>query len=300
MRLRTSVLIAGALGVVMLVVGLVAQSNRLEQYAHPSTDVQTSIVVVSPELLAVDSQARFAVESTNGAHAYAARPVDVVAWVGASSVTYVTDIGSWESLTTRTAERVQPPASELTPSPGTPVTPVPSVSPSSLPTPSPTTSPTPSPSPTPGSVDDDIETWDTSSDLWRQQWSGHPRLSILAGDVTPGLSLIYVSADGSPLSSIEMRLERPTRDEWIGPVTLWGLVLTFMGALTLIYLLLVSSPLQAVAERVRDRVAGSAIAAAPVRWMGAVRDRVAHFRDRRHHRRATMVEIVIDETGEQA
>lgn len=290
MKVRTSVLAAGAVGVVALVVGLVANSNRLDPVATASAQIDSAIVVVGPQMLAIDPEARFSASASGSVHAYAAREADVQAWLGTTDATYVTSVLTWDELETRRVEQVQ---ASPTPSPS------PSASPSATP------SPTPSPSPTgeaegtePAAGDDQPEVWDTSSDMWRQTWTGHERVSIEAQAVEPGLVVMFVSADGTPLTGVDMRLDRPTNDAWITPVTFAGLVLTIVGLLTLATLAVSASWLRDARTRV---VAvpwlGTALTGTR-RWVSAsgarVRQARAALAERTSRQRGATVDITVE------
>lgn len=226
-------LVAGALGIVVLIVGLVAQAQRPEDTVEAVAQVDTAVVVVPADMIAfaLESEGRIAVEGADTLQAFTARPADLDAWLDDKESTYVTGLPTWEELTTDVAEPAPEPS----------------------PTASPSASAEPSPEPTASASaepegDEFEQLLDTSDDLWRDDWTGHGRVSIGAAQVPVGLDLVVVSADGSPLTSAELRLERDINDAWVMPLIVWGAILTAIGLVAVLLLLIDVRPLQARGE----------------------------------------------------
>ncbi|WP_084124010.1 hypothetical protein [Demequina sp. NBRC 110054] len=274
MRLRTTALIAGLLGVVALVVGLVAQSQRPESTVTVPATVDTAAVIVPADMLAFAEGGRYAVDGEGTLLAFSALPVDLEAWASDKVVTYVEGMPTWDGLTATVAD----------------MSPAPSASPSAS-------------EESDGDAKDDEATEDEktdekatdkdttddaatadeaadgdaanaddeaadaspsassaadepqyesllqgSTDLWRDSWTGTDRLSVGAADVEVGLDLVFVSEDGSPLTSVDLKLSREVNDAWITPLIVWGGILTGVGFLALLLLVFDVRPVQARAE----------------------------------------------------
>ena len=224
-------LVAGALGIVVLIVGLVAQAQRPEDTVEAVAQVDTAVVVVPADMVAfaLASDGRVAVEGAGTLEAFTARPSDLDAWLDDKESTYLTGLPTWEELTTDVAAAAPEP------------------SPTASPTPS--AEPSPEPSTSPEAEGEQFDPLlDTSDDLWRDNWTGHGRVSVGAAQVPVGLDLVVVSADGSPLTSAELRLERDINDAWVMPLIVWGAILTAVGLVAVLLLLIDVRPLQARGE----------------------------------------------------
>ena len=233
MTLRTTAVIAGAIGLLMLIAGLIAQGARPSDAVVTESSLDTPVVVLGPEVLALPEAQRIAVTSTQGVEAHTARPVDAEAWLVHFSSTYVTGYTSWEELSTRTASRIDVAT----------VSPSPSASPEA--TPAPTTEPTAAASPDATDAVPDEETYDYGSgDLWRQNWAGIGRVSVARAAVSPGEYLVVNSADGGNLDSIEISAKREVNDGWISPLIWIGLALAVLGVIAVLSAIVDVRPLQ--------------------------------------------------------
>ncbi|WP_291377502.1 hypothetical protein [Demequina sp.] len=240
MTLRTTAIIAGALGLLMMIAGLIAQGMRPEHSVVTQATLDTPVVVLAPEVLALPELQRLAVTADGGVEAHAGRPVDAVAWLGEHSATYITGYESWDILTTRTASRIT--ADVESPSPSASAEPTASAEPSP--------SASPSPSPDEAGADAPEEVYDYGSgDLWRQNWAGVDRVSVAVSAVPPGEYFVVNSVDGSNLGAIEISAERQVNDAWISPLTWIGAALTALGLLAVLSALVDLRPLQ---ERVES------------------------------------------------
>jgi len=237
--LRTTAIIAGALGLLMLIAGLIAQAARPEHAVVTQATLGTPVVVLGPEVLALPELRRLAVTSDGGVEAHTARPVDAQAWLGDYSATFITGYTSWEELTTRTASRIAPESPAASASPSAEGTAAAESSPSP--------SPTPSPSPAAESAADDVEeeAFDYGSDdLWRQNWAGVGRVSVALPAVSPGEYFVVHSVDGSDLGAIEISAERQVNDAWISPLIWIGIALAVLGVLAVLSAIIDVRPLQ--------------------------------------------------------
>lgn len=240
MSLRTTALVAGVIGVLLLAVGLVANAQRPPRDVMPTAAVDTGIVVIEPEMIAFAGEDRIGFSGEGDLVALTARPADAHAWLEGRDAIEVTGLPDWESLSTAPVEIEQP---EPTASPS------PSASPSETEA---SPSPSPSPSASAGAGDEEAEQVDvlaqTSQDHWRDERRGRDRLSVLASDIPPGETLVVVSRDGSPLSSVDMAVTRDVQDGWITPLIWWGAFLTLAGVIALILRFIDLRPAQAKGE----------------------------------------------------
>lgn len=223
MSLRTTALVAGVIGVLLLAAGLIAESQRPPSDVTAVANVDTAVVVYEPEMIAFAGDFRIGVSGDGAIVAVSARPVDAEAWLADRRATVVTGLPAWETLSTEGIE---------------PAAPSPSPSPSASDEPAAAT-PTPSPSASAGAEDGAEEEQidilaETSQDHWRADWRGQGRLSIQASDVPPGETLVVVSEDGSPLTRTDLAVTRNVDDGWITPLIWWGGFLTAVGFVGLI------------------------------------------------------------------
>ncbi|MCB2413992.1 hypothetical protein LGT39_14165 [Demequina sp. TTPB684] len=244
MTLRTTAIIAGALGLLMLIAGLIAQAVRPEQAVVTQATLGTPVVVLGPEVLALPGLQRLAVTSDGAIEAHTARPVDAQAWLGDHSATFVTGYASWDEFTTRTASRIVPES----PSP----TPTASADAEAAASPSPTPTPSPEATPVPEDAADDADevVFDYGSgDVWRQNWAGEGRVSVALSAVAPGESFVVTSVDGSDLATLEVSALREVNDAWISPLIWIGAALAALGVLAVLSAIIDVRPLQ---ERVES------------------------------------------------
>ncbi|MFV0632499.1 hypothetical protein [Demequina sp.] len=234
MSLRTTALVAGAIGVLLLAVGLIADAQRPPREVQPDATVDTAVVVYEPEMIAFAGDNRLGFSGDGAIVGLTARPADAEAWLAAYDVTYVTGLPDWERLSTDTAQ------------PQPTVSPSPSTSPSAS---EPATEPSPTVSP---SAEAEQPTVDLlaqgSQDHWREEFRGSKRLSIVASDVPEGEVLVVVSRDGTPLTSVDMTQTRDVQDGWITPLIWWGAFLTVVGIIALILRFIDLRPAQAKGE----------------------------------------------------
>ncbi|MFN3865944.1 MAG: hypothetical protein ACK4MD_04430 [Demequina sp.] len=235
MSVRTTALVAGVIGVLLLAAGLIAESQRPPRDVIASANITTAVVVYEPEMVAFAGESRIGVSGDGAIVALTARPADAEAWLASQAATRVSGLPSWETLSTESLEPVEPTA-----------------------TPSPSASPSPaveaSPSPSPSAQDDESEpepvdiVATTSQDHWRADWRGTDRLSIKASQVPPGETLVIVSEDGSPLSGTDLALTRDVDDGWITPLIWWGAFLVAVGVIALLLRFVDLRPVQARGE----------------------------------------------------
>ncbi|WP_084038194.1 hypothetical protein [Demequina sp. NBRC 110053] len=241
MSLRTTALVAGVIGVLLLAAGLIADAQRPPRDVTPTAAVSTAVVAYEPEMIAFAADNRIGFSGEGEIVALTARPSDAQAWLSQHDATYVTGVPDWDTLATDVAEP------EPSPSP----------SGSASPTPSPS-DPEPSPSPSPSASAAPAEEVDLlaegSQDHWRQDWRGTGRLSIVASDVPAGEVLVVVSRDSTPLTDVDLSLTRDVQDGWITPLIWWGAFLTVVGVIALILRFVDLRPAQAKGEKwIADR-----------------------------------------------
>jgi hypothetical protein len=242
--LRTTAIIAGVLGLLMLIAGLVANGARPDPKVVTKAPVNTPVVVVGPEVIALQGLDQIAVNATGGIEAHTARAADAASWLKRHSATYVSGYASWDALATRIESRVVPPS----PSPSASASP--SASPSASAKPSPSASPSPAPTASAAAKPGDTKMNADygSTDDWRSSWSGVNRVSLAAGSVAPGEVLVVYTADGSNLGSVEFSAVRQVNDGWINPLIWIGGVLALLGAVAALSGLVDTRPIQERAE----------------------------------------------------
>jgi len=260
--LRTTAVIAGAIGLLMLIAGLIAQAISPAHDVVTEVNLDTPVVVLGPEVLALPEVQRLAVNADGGVEAHTARPVDAEAWLASHSATYITGYATWDELTTRTASRIV--ADTATPSP--------SATPEASPEASPAAEPSPSPSPEAADTAPAEESFDYGSgDLWRHNWAGMGRVSIAFGAVSPGEYLVVNSLDGSNLGAVEISANRQVNDAWISPLIWIGIALAVLGVFAVLSAIIDVRPLQ---ERVESwTTKRSRIAAGEAPKSGSRRER---------------------------
>jgi hypothetical protein len=234
--LRTTAIIAGVLGLLMLIAGLVANDARPDREVVTTASLKTPVVVIGPEVIALQGLDRIAVNAKGGIEAHTARAVDAASWLKRHSATHVTGYAGWDGLATRTEIRM------IAPSPS----PSPSASPAPTPTPSPSPSPTDSATAQPGDTTASADYG--STDDWRSSWRGFNRVSLAVGAVPPGEVLVAYAADGSNLDSVEFTAARQVNDGWINPLIWIGAVLAVLGAVAVLSGLIDTRPAQERAE----------------------------------------------------
>ncbi|NTV38559.1 MAG: hypothetical protein HGA51_01175 [Demequinaceae bacterium] len=245
MTLRTTAIIAGALGLLMLIAGLLANNARPDREVLTTASLETPVVVVGPEIIALQGLDRISVDAKGGIEAHTARPADASGWLKQYSATYVTGYAGWDALATRMESRVV------------------LESPSPSPSPSPSGAPTsPSPVPTDAATTDQgdaaVSADYGSADDWRSSWRGVNRVSLAVGAIAPGEYLVVYAADGSNLKNVQFSAVRQINDGWIDPLMWIGAMLAVLGAVAALSGLVDTRPVQARAEgwlRGRSRIA---------------------------------------------
>ncbi|WP_152650489.1 hypothetical protein [Demequina aurantiaca] len=262
MSLRTTGLIAGVIGVILLIVGFVADSVRPPEDVVAHADVSTSVVVVQSDFLTISPEGTLSIEGDGDIVAYTARPADAEAWLAEVDYTEVNSLPDWEALGTRDVAVPSPTpspepsssasasasaaaeddAKEESPSPS----PSPEEKESSSASPSPSASPEPAIVPT--EADPFIATEGRSTDLWRNSFIATNRLDIAVDSVPTGLTLVVMTEDGSALTGTDLSLTRVVNDDWITPLLWWGAVLVVVGLIALVVLFIDLRPAQARGE----------------------------------------------------
>ena len=238
MTLRTTAVIAGALGLLMLIAGLIAQAATPAHAVVTEATLDTPVVVLGPEVLALPELQRLAVTADGGVEAHTARPLDAEAWLVRYSATYITGYATWDEFTTRTASRIV--ADTATPSP----------SPAATAEATPAAEASPSPSPEATETAPTEESFDYGSgDLWRDNWAGEGRVSIALAAMSPGEYLVVNSTDGSNLGTLEISADRQVNDAWISPLIWIGVALAVLGLIAVLSAIIDVRPLQ---ERVES------------------------------------------------
>lgn len=243
MSLRTTGLIAGVIGVILLIVGFIANSVRPPEAVVAYAEVDTPVVVYDPDFVTISPDGQIAVEGSGEIVAYTARPVDAEAWLDEASYSLVTGLPDWETLSTRSVERV---VASPSPSPSPSASASPSASPS--PSPSASASPSASPSASAAPAGEFIAADGRSSDLWRDVWTGTDRVDIPVASIPTGLTLVVMSADNSALTGTELSLTRTINDDWIAPLLWWGAALLLAGLIALVVLFIDLRPAQSRSE----------------------------------------------------
>lgn len=286
MTLRTTAVIAGALGLLMLIAGLIAQEVRPPHAVVTESTLDTPVVVLPPEVLALPELRRIAVNVDGGVEAHTARPVDAQAWLIDHSSTYITGYLSWEELNTRTASRIDPQTASPSPSAEAATTEATATAEATA-----TTDASPSPSPEETDAADASEPFDYGSgDLWRNDWTGAGRVSLAVNAIGPGEYLIVNSLDGEALGSIEISAERQVNDAWISPLIWIGLALAVLGVVAVLSAIVDIRPVQ---ERIESWT---------TKWSRVATDDDPKPGSRRERRLAgsTLPEVDLDQKGDES
>lgn len=239
MSVRTTALIAGVIGVLLLAAGLIADAQRPPREVSAEATLTTSVLVYSPEMIAFAADSTIGVEGDGDLVAATARPVDADAWLAQHEATEVTGLPDWEVLSTEAYEPQT--AATASPSPSASA----SAEPSDEPSEEASAEASPSASASPSAAPEVDLLTDTSTDHWRDQWDGADRLEIVASEVPDGETLVVMSRDGAALASTDVGFEREVNDGWITPLIWWGIVLTVVGVIALILRFVDLRPLQA-------------------------------------------------------
>ena len=173
MTLRTAGLIAGVIGVILLLVAGVAQVVKPASEANPTAKVGASVVVVPPEMIALSPEGVFTFTGSGSLAAHTARTQDVDAWKSSRTAVTVSGLADWENLALATYGPTTSPSPSASPSPGSSTSTAPSPAKSPSPSASPAASasagasPTPSVSPTPLGSQDIFRETDSAADSFK-------------------------------------------------------------------------------------------------------------------------------------
>lgn len=244
MTLRTAGLIAGVLGVILLVVGFVANQVKPAAIGSPSASLDATVLVVPPEVLAISPDAVLTV-STNGAYAtHTARGQDVDAWTEGRGAITLSGIDDWDHLSYESAPLATSPSASPSPSTSASASASASSSPSASPSPSssasasPTASPSPSVGPTPMG----------SQDIWRETAQSDATYTIDTATVPAGLTLVVEGLGDTKVTKASITIPRTIDDDWITQILWWGAGLAALGLIALIALFIDVRPAQTKGE----------------------------------------------------
>jgi hypothetical protein len=240
--LRTAGLIAGVLGVILLVVGFVANQVKPAAIGSPSATLDTAVLVVPPEVLAISPDAVLTV-STSGAYAtHTARTQDAEAWTEGRGAITLSGIDDWEHLSYETAPVSSSPSAS--PSPSSSASPSTSASASSSPSATPSTSPSPSASPSPSVGPTPVG----SQDIWRETAQSDATYTIDTAKVPAGLTLVVEGLGTTKVTKATITIPRTIDDDWITQILWWGAGLAVLGLIALIALFIDVRPAQTKGE----------------------------------------------------
>ncbi|WP_156165199.1 hypothetical protein [Demequina silvatica] len=232
MTLRTTALIAGALGLLLLIGGLIADAMRPAAFGTPSAAVDTPVLIIGPEMVAMAPGGTLTIEGDGEIVAYAGRTADAEEWAASRDATRLTGVPTWDDLSTEAVEAT------ASPEPTASATPASSADASGEPTadasPAAAASATPSASATPDAA---ASSTPEIADIWRDSWEGDGTLTLEADSLPVGLTIVAESADGAPLTGVAMKIDRVVNDGWVTPLKWWGGVLAVVGLIALVSLL---------------------------------------------------------------
>ena len=255
MTLRTAALIAGALGVVLLAVGLISQAIKPAAEASPSAALTTTVAVFPPQVLALAPAGTVTVSGEGTLVAHLARTVDADAWLASREVSADTEIADWETVTgfadwDHLAVTVDRPRVATTPSPSPSVSPSTSPSTNASPSPSasPSTSATPAPSASPSVTPTAGLASAGSQDTWRATEAANGTYSVDVSTLPAGLTLVVDSPSGVALTRAQITVSRVIDDAWITQLVWWGVGLTAVGLIALVLLFIDMRPVQSRGE----------------------------------------------------
>ncbi len=289
MTLRTTAIIAGVLGLVMFLTGVIASAVRDDREVVTQQSLDTPVVVLGPEVLALPGIERIAINGAGALDANTARPVDAEAWLKRHSATYVLGYVDWDELATRTGTRITTPSVAPSPSPDPSGAPTDDAAAADAATTDAATDAAgdgeASPSPAP-SVDEAEQLYDYgSNDLWRHSWRGESRVVVTGATVAAGETLVVFDETGDNLESVEFYAVRDVNDEWISPMMWVGGALALLGVVAALSGLVDIRPIQARVETWQRKRSG--VAANPPRPGSRRERRLAG---------STLPEVLLDET----
>ena len=257
MTLRTTAIIAGALGLLMLITGWVSGALRADRDVVATANPNASIIVVGPDVLSLAGLERIVVTGEGDLEAHTVRPADLELWLESREAVAMTGFETWEELGTLDAASL-----DLTPvpataspsvsaSPSASATPSASASVSASASPSPTAQPTASPAPSEGASagETPVVVNYGAGDIWRESYAGVDRLAVTGTKIAAGEALVLFSADGSDVASVEFYAERNVNDAWIAPLTWIGGALATLGVFAFLSGVIDTRPAQERLER---------------------------------------------------
>lgn len=257
MTLRTTAIIAGALGLLMLITGWVSGALRADRDVVATASPNASIVVVGPDVLALAGLERIVVTGEGDLEAHTTRPADLEVWLESRDAIAMTGFETWEELGTVDAAALDlsPAPASASPSASASATPSASASPaasaSASASPSATAQPTASPAPSEGATEGEqpVVVNYGAGDIWRESYAGVDRLAVTGTKIAVGEALVLFTADGSELTSVEFYAERNVNDAWIAPLTWIGAALAALGVFAFLSGVIDTRPVQERFER---------------------------------------------------
>jgi hypothetical protein len=240
--LRTAGLIAGVLGLILLAAGLIAQAVKPANQATPSAAVDTPVVVVPPQVLALSPDGVLTITSDGALEAHTARTQDVDAWSRLRASVTITGVTDWDTLAVSTHDG----AITQTPSPSPSASASASASASTQATASAT--PAPSASPSPSATTEPSAALVSTQDIWRDTAQNDGTYTVDAADVPVGLTLVVEGVGGATISEASLAMPRTIDDDWISQVIWWGAGLSIIGLIALIALFIDVRPAQTKGE----------------------------------------------------
>ena len=273
----------------MFLTGWVASAVRDDREVVTQQSLDTPVVVLGPEVLALPGIERIAINGAGALDANTARPVDAEAWLKRHSATYVLGYVDWDELATRTGTRITTPSVAPSPSPDPSGAPTDDAAAADATTEDAATDAAgdgeASPSPAP-SADETEQLYDYgSNDLWRHSWRGESRVVVTGATVAAGETLVVFDETGDNLESVEFYAVRDVNDEWISPMMWVGGALALLGVVAALSGLVDIRPIQARVETWQRKRSG--VAANPPRPGSRRERRLAG---------STLPEVLLDET----
>lgn len=243
MTLRTAALIAGAVGLILLAVGFVANAVKPSTDVTPAAAVSAEVLVIPPEVLALAPDGVVTVSGSGELVARTGRTVDVDAWGASRTSVTVTGFADWETLSTTLQEpRVVPsPTPSPSPEPSGSASPSASASHSPSATPSATPQATASAEPTP-------QASAGMDDIWRASSEAASTYTVAVANVPTGLPVVVEATGTGSVTQAQISTTREVDDAWISQVMAWGVALSAVGLVALLLLLVDVRPAQSKGE----------------------------------------------------
>ncbi|MDN4474823.1 hypothetical protein QQX09_03015 [Demequina sp. SYSU T00192] len=236
MTLRTTALIAGALGLLLLIGGLIADAMRPASFGTPSAAVDTPVLLIGPAMVAMAPGGSITVEADGELVVYAGRTEDAEDWAATRDATVLTGVPTWEELSTEpfVADEAATAEPSASPDASASATDEPSAEASASASTEPEASASASPEPSASAEEAPI------ADIWRASWDGDGSLTLDVDDLSEsylGLTLVVEAADGGSLTEVTMTIDRVVNDGWVTPLKWWGGALAVAGLIALVSLL---------------------------------------------------------------